>query len=525
MDLLLLLLLPLLAAILLPLLPERFPLLRSVAVGATVGQLVLAAFFLWGPSPREFTQAWLPRIGLSLELGLDGISLPLVVLAALITGLTVLAMPTDQTRPRLFLSLVLATDLGLVGSFLARNALLFVLAFELILIPTTLLVAVWGGPRRAMAAIRYLMYGAVSGLALLAAVLQLGALNANGFSFSYSDLAEVSLTSVQARWILALLLLSFGLKLPIVPLHGWQPLAYSQASSPVAMLLSGSVSILGAYGLLRFGIGFLPELWMAWSPWIAVVGAVSAIYGALNAISQKDMRLLVAYGSLGHMGLLVLALAAATPLSLQGVVAQLLAQGMITSLLFHLVGLVERKTGTTAIPDLAGLLNPYRGLPFTMGLLLLALMASAGIPGLAGFVPEFLMFEGSWTAFPVATIVCLVASGLTAVYAVRLFNRVGFGRLDNDRVDYPTTTFYERFPSVLLTALVLIGGIWPTLLVGWSDQGTSGLALREQSFAPLLAAAPVKERGVALARSSFQPVFPPVTLSVVSSGSAPQLPS
>jgi NAD(P)H-quinone oxidoreductase subunit 4 len=526
MDLLLLLFLPLLAAVILRVLPDRVPLLRSVGVGAAVGQLLLASRFLWGSPPREFTQAWLPRIGLSLELGLDGISLALVVLAALITGLTILSMPADQSRPRLFLTLVLATDLGLVGSFLARNALLFVLAFELILIPTTLLVATWGGPRRAVAAIRYLMYGAVSGLALLVAVLQLGWLNANGFSFSYSDLAQVSLTPEQAGWILALLLLAFGLKLPIVPLHGWQPLAYSQASSPVAMLLSGSVSIIGAYGLLRYCIGFLPDLWMAWSPWIAVVGAVSAVYGALNAISQSDMRLLVAYGSLGHMGLLFLALAAATPLSLQGVVAQLLAQGMIAALLFHLVGLVERKTGSTLIPELAGLLNPYRGLPFTMGLLLLALMASAGIPGLAGFVPEFLMFEGSWSAFPVPTIVCLVASGLTAVYAVRLFNRVGFGRLDNDRVDYPTTSLYERFPAVLLTLLVLLGGVWPTMLVGWSEQGTSGLALRRQSFLPLVADAPLKARLIALSPTSVKPLtISPVTLGVVSTGFAPPLPS
>jgi len=180
-------------------------------------------------------------------------------------------------------------------------------------------------------------------------------------------------------------LLAFGLKLPIVPLHGWQPLTYSQAPTPVAMLLSGAVSKLGAYGLLRFGVGCLPDAWSAWSPWIAAIGAISAIYGALNAIAQLDMRRLVAYSSLGHMGMLVLALAAATPLSLQGVIAQMLAHGLIIALLFCLVGLIEARTGTTAIPELSGLLNPQRGLPFTLGLMLVALMAAAdpdaGLPG------------------------------------------------------------------------------------------------------------------------------------------------
>ncbi|WP_216904668.1 NADH-quinone oxidoreductase subunit M [Synechococcus sp. CCY 9618] len=488
MALLLLLLLPAFGAVLLPLLPERQILLRRVCLVPLVFQFALGLGQL-GQAPSELHQVWLPRIGLALDLGLDGLSAPLAALIALIVLVTVLATPADQARPRLFLSLLLATDLGLMGAVLARNGLLFLLAFELVLIPTTLLLAIWGGPRRAQAAIQYVMYGAVSGLSLLGAVLALGWLSGNGFSFAYTDLAALELSPQSSRWILALFLLAFGLKLPVVPLHGWQPLAYSQASSPVAMLLSGGVSILGGYGLLRFAIGFLPEEWILWSPWIAGVGALTAAYGALNALAQSDIRRLVAYGSLGHMGLLVVALAAATPLSLQGVEAQLLAHGLISALLFHLVGLIESKTGSTLIPDLAGLLNPYRGLPFTLGLFLLALMASAGIPGLAGFVPEFLMFEASWTPFPVPTILCLIASGFTAVYAVRLFNRVGFGRLDNDRVDYPATVWSERFPAVLLAALVVVGGIWPGLLVGWSESSTSALALRREPFPPLVATA------------------------------------
>jgi NAD(P)H-quinone oxidoreductase subunit 4 len=324
-------------------------------------------------------------------------------------------------------------------------------------------------------------------VALLAAVLAFGWLQPGGLDFSYSALAHHSLTAPQQRWILALVLLAFGLKLPVVPLHGWQPLTYSQAPTPVAMLMSGAVSKLGAYGLLRFGVEFLPDAWTAWAPWLAAVGAISAIYGALNAIAQLEMRRLVAYSSLGHMGMLLLALAAATPLSLQGVIAQMLAHGLIIALLFCLVGLIERKTGTSAIPELSGLLNPQRGLPFTLGVMLVALMAAAGVPGLAGFVAELLVFEGSWVAFPWPTLVCLLASGLTAVYAVRLFNRVGFGRLDNTRADWAGTSWAERAPALVLTSLVVLAGLWPQALTGFSESATAPLALRSSEAVTVIA--------------------------------------
>jgi NAD(P)H-quinone oxidoreductase subunit 4 len=284
----------------------------------------------------------------------------------------------------------------------------------------------------------------------------------------------------------------------VVPLHGWQPISYSEAPAPVVILLGGVVSKLGAYGLLRFGVGLLPDAWSAFSPWIAAAGAVSAVYGALNAVAATDIRRLMAYSSLGHMGLLVLALAAATPMSLQGAVAQILAHGLIVALLFDCVGLIQRKTGTTVIAELSGLLNPIRGLPFTMGLMLVALMAAAGIPGLAGFPAELLVFEGSWTVFPRATLICLVASGFTAVYAVRLFNRVAFGRLDNNRADWQSTRLAERLPAVVLTALVVFAGIWPTGLTSWSEATTAAIALRHSdpqvqqlAFAPQSTSTPL----------------------------------
>ena len=175
--------------------------------------------------------------------------------------------------------------------------------------------------------------------------------------------------------------------------------------------------------------------------------------------------------------------------------AQVIAHGLIVALLFACVGLIERKTGTTTIAELSGLLNPLRGLPFTTGMLLLALMAAAGIPGLAGFPAELLVFEGSWTTFPRATLVCLLASGFTAVYAIRLFNRVGFGRLDNTRADWQATRWPERLPAMALSLLVVAAGIWPQALVGWGEATTAAMALRSGSPSALLASSQVRTGG------------------------------
>jgi len=231
MTLSLLLVLPLLGGVLLTLLPEgRSTLVRGLAAAVALAQLAVG-LLAWRQPPADLALSWLPRLG--LELGLDGLSLPLVLLTALLTAMAVLASPIDQSRPRLYYPLLLATNLGVIGAFLAQNALLFVLAFELVLIPTTLLVAIWGGERRAGAAVRFLLYGAVSGLSLLAAVLAFGwfgqgageagalAGAAPSVNFSFEALAGSRLTPSAQAWVLALLLLGFGLKLPVVPLHGW----------------------------------------------------------------------------------------------------------------------------------------------------------------------------------------------------------------------------------------------------------------------------------------------------------------
>jgi NAD(P)H-quinone oxidoreductase subunit 4 len=259
------------------------------------------------------------------------------------------------------------------------------------------------------------------------------------------------------KLVLVILLVGFGIKTPIVPLHTWLPDAYVEASPPVAILLGGVLAKLGTYGLVRFGLQLFPETWPIVAPGLATLGAISVLYGALSAIAQKDIKRMVAYSSIGHMGYVLVGAAALTPIALIGVVAQMVSHGLILALLFYLVGVIEAKTGTRELDVLNGLLNPLRGLPSTGAMLILAGMASAGIPGMMGFVAEFLVFQGSFAIFPVQTLFCIVGSGLTAVYFVILLNRTCFGKLDNKLAYYPKVLRSEQIPALIMAALILFG--------------------------------------------------------------------
>jgi NAD(P)H-quinone oxidoreductase subunit 4 len=273
-----------------------------------------------------------------------------------------------------------------------------------------------------------------------------------------------------------------------VPLHNWLPDAHTQASTPVSVLLAGVLLKLGTYGLLRFGLQLFPEAWALLAPGLAIWAAVSVLYGSLAAIAQTDMKRMVAYSSVGHMGYVLLAAAANTPVSLLGAVFQMVSHGLISALLFLLVGIVYRKTGTRDLEVLRGLLNPERGLPLTGSLMILAVMASAGLPGMAGFISEFLVFRGSISAFPLATLLSMVGSGLTAVYFLLLVNRAFFGRLAitppsgdttaDARLDVQLSSVAPRetIPALALAASIVFIGLVPSSLGNLSEVATTALA-------------------------------------------------
>jgi NAD(P)H-quinone oxidoreductase subunit 4 len=261
------------------------------------------------------------------------------------------------------------------------------------------------------------------------------------------------------------------------------PDAHVEASTPISVLLAGVLLKLGTYGLLRFGLCLFPEAWATIAPWLATWAVVSVLYGALNAIAQTDMKKMVAFSSIGHMGYVLLAMAAATPLGLLSTVLQMISHGLISALLFLLVGVVYAKTGTRDIAVLRGLLNPERGLPLIGSLMILGVMASAGIPGMVGFISEFLVFRASFGVFPVQTLLCMVGTGLTAVYFLLLVNRAFFGRLSENVTNLPPVQWADRTPAIVLAVLIVLLGLQPNWMVRWSDATTNGMTIPAKAIA------------------------------------------
>lgn len=423
---------------------------------------------------------WLENLGLNYSLGIDGLSLPLVVLNGLLTWLIVCFCDRQiKERKTLFYVLMLLIHAGVSGAMLSTNTLLFVLFYELELIPLYLVIAVWGGAQRSYAATKFLIFTAISGILVLVGFLALGWLTANPTPmFDYATLQTLTLPIEVQVTLVVVLLLGFTIKAPFVPFHTWLPDAYVESTTPTVMMLGGVVSKLGTYGLFRFCVGLFPDAWALLSPWIALWAGLGILYGAMVAIAQKDIKRMVAYSSIGHMSYILLAAAAATPLSMVGGVIQMVSHGLILALLFYLVGVIEEKVGTRDLDVLNGLLNPLRGLPSTSALLILGGMASAGIPGLVGFISEFLIFQGSFSKFPIPTIFSIIGTGLTAVYFVILLNRTCFGKLDNHTAYYPKVSGIEQLPALILAALIVILGIQPSWLVRWSEVSTVQLLAR-----------------------------------------------
>ncbi|MBF2000113.1 MAG: NADH-quinone oxidoreductase subunit M [Synechococcales cyanobacterium C42_A2020_086] len=474
--------LPIFGAIVVGFLPSTVPRqqIRTAALAVTGVVLLwtiwlLTQFDLSNPAIqfREFLP-WIETLGLNYELGVDGLTLVLLALNSVLTWIAILSSSAQTDRPRLFYSLILLVSGGVAGAFLSQNLLLFFLFYELELVPFYLLISIWGGAQRGYAAIKFLIYTAISGALILAGFLGLVWLNGSP-DFSYQSALGQALPLQLQVLLLGVLLVGFGIKIPLVPFHTWLPDTYVEASAPVAILLGGVLAKLGTYGLIRFGLGLFPEAWAKLAPFLATWAVVSILYGAMAAIAQKDIKRMVAYSSIGHMGYILLGAAAMTPLALVGSVSQMVTHGLILAILFHLVGVIEAKVGSRELDILNGLLNPIRGLPSVASLLILGAMASAGIPGLAGFVAEFLVFQGTYSVFPVQTLLAVTGTGLTAVYFVILLNRTCFGKLDNDTAYYPRVLWADKAPALILAGLIFFLGIQPTWLVRWSESISTAL--------------------------------------------------
>ncbi len=458
---------------------------RRIAL-AVSGIIMIATIFLgWHFKPEllemQFVEdlPWLEYLGLNYQLGLDGLSLPLLFINSLLTFIALYSSSPDLNRPRFYYSLMLLLNAGVTGAFLAQDLLLFFLFYEVEIIPLYFLIAIWGGQKRSYAAMKFLLYTAISGFLVLSSFLGLVWLSGAN-SFAYEPLRSNGLPLNVQILLLIPLLIGLAIKIPIFPFHTWLPDAHVEASTSVSILLAGVLLKLGTYGLIRFGIGLFLDAWSTLSPYLATIAAISALYGASCAIAQKDMKKVVAYSSIAHMAYVLLAAAASTRLSIIAAIVQMVTHGLISAMLFFLVGLVYKKTGSRDVDYLRGLLNPQKGMPITGSLMILAAMASAGIPGLAGFIAEFLVFRSSFPIFPIQTLMCLIGSGLTAVYFLLMINRVFFGRLTPELAKIPRIYWWERIPSLTLAILILFLGIQPNWLVRWSEP-QAGLLLLGKS--------------------------------------------
>jgi NAD(P)H-quinone oxidoreductase subunit 4 len=496
---------PFLGAALITLYPGKLEANQTRKIALVVASSVLVLNLILGfefnpTNPNMQLSEYLPWInwlGLSYHLGIDGLSFPLIFINSLLTLIAIYSSSESIHRPRFYYALLFILSGGVAGAFLAQDLLLFFLFYELEIVPLYFLIAIWGGERRGYAAMKFLLYTAISGFLVLISFLGLVWLS-GAQSFDYEPLRSHTLPVNTQLLLLAPLLVGLAIKIPIFPFHTWLPDAHVEASTPISVMLAGVLLKLGTYGLLRFGIGLFLDAWVVIAPALATIAAISALYGASCAIAQRDMKKVVAYSSIAHMAYILLAAAATTRLSITAAIFQMVSHGLISALLFLLVGVVYKKTGSRDVYFLKGLLNPERGLPIAGTLMILGVMASAGIPGMVGFIAEFLVFRGSFPIFPLQTLLCLVGSGLTAVYFLLMVNRVFFGRLTPELSQLPQVFWSERMPAIALSLFIVTLGIVPNWAIRWSEpQVAVLLSATEDNISYIPPTRPLLENSIA----------------------------
>lgn len=519
---------PLLGIIALLLIPKHNGrALKTTAILATLIPLVLAAFlyadFQHDTADMQYKENanWI-KVPLNKEIGddlsslkefyyefnytlaIDGLSLPLVFLTALVTAMAAFASVHVKKRWKAFYIWFLLLEIGMFGVFMARDLFLFFLFFELTLIPMFFLIGIWGYMDRERAANKFLIYNGIGSAVMILAFFII--VNTAGFtmqtvgdatSFFYSgnlDVITKNLFADQAslihagpemfpdnpfylsetmKWTLfIMLLIAFGIKLPIFPFHTWMLKVHTEAHPAVVMIHSGILLKMGAYGLLTFGIMLFPVQAKAAAFALAILGVINILYGAILALRQTDFKLILAYSSISHMGIVLLGLAAFNEIGLKGAIFQLVSHGLISALFFLLVGSLYERTETTDVRKLGGL---SASLPFLCGFLMLAGMASLGLPLLSGFISEFMAFLGLFESMPIVTVLGVLGIIFTAIYVLRGVMKVSYGPMPESYKGLRDARLMEAVPMITLTAFIVLIGIYPAVLSEPLQQTVSGI--------------------------------------------------
>ncbi len=473
--------LPLAGAILLAILPATMA--RPVALGTALLTWVVSLLLLLGylPSsvPFQFTETyeWIPLFGIQYKLGVDGLSAAMVVLTTTLTWIAILAsFGPIKTRIKEYMVSFLVLEVGMLGVFLALDLFLFYIFWEIVLVPMYLIIGIWGGANRIYATIKFVLYTLVGSLLMLVAILATAftfqAQSPTGWTgaFDFEQLRQFALAGgfppeLQLTAFLAFFL-AFAIKVPMFPFHTWLPDAHTEAPTAGSVILAGVMLKLGAYGLLRFAVPLFPDAAQTFAPAIIVLSLIGIIYGAIVALIQPDLKRLVAYSSVSHMGFVTLGIFVFTEQGIQGSILQMLNHGLITGALFLLVGVIYERTHDRTIAKMGGLAARTPIYAATFGFFV---FASAGLPGLSGFVGEFLTMLGAFEANPWIAVVAAFVMVIGAAYLLWMFQRVAFGEvstflqgLGHHLTDMTPTEILTLVP---LGGLVLAFGLFPGLLL------------------------------------------------------------
>jgi len=408
------------------------------SVGSFVASLVMLAGFDSNESGMQMTEhmSWLPSVGINYDMGVDGISVLLVVLTTLLSMLAVIwSFGPVQTRVREYFIALLLLEMGMIGVFVALDLFLFYIFFELSLIPMALLIGVWGSANRVYAAIKFFLYTLAGSLLMLVGIVATyqAYFEETGIrTLNVIQLAEGNYGHNFQMWVFAAFFIAFAIKVPMWPFHTWLPDAHVEAPTAGSVLLAGVLLKIGGYGLLRFNLSLFEDAARDWAPWIMVLSVIAIIYGALVALPQPDMKKLIAYSSVSHMGFVTLGIFSFTMQGMYGAMIVMLSHGLVTSALFMCVGVVYDRAHTRLISAFGGLASR---MPIYASIFGVFMLASLGLPGLSGFVGEFLAILGAFREYYWAGAISMFVVVLSAWYMMWLYQRVVFMRQPEDLPD------------------------------------------------------------------------------------------
>ncbi len=438
------------------------------SMAALILSIVLIVLFDGGEAGPQFVEeaAWL-GFGLRYHLGVDGLSLFLVGLTAFLVPLVLLASRTSvRDRFKEYLLFMLVLETGMIGVFLSLNLFLFYVFWEAALIPMYFLIGIFGGKRKIYATTKFVLVTMAGSLLMLVGIFVLQAAFARetgSFSLNVFDLYRLTLPSGVQSWLFLAFGLAFAIKVPLFPFHTWLPDAHVEAPTGASVLLAAVLLKMGAYGFIRFAFPLFPEAVARFAPVLAVLAIIGIIYGGLMALVQKDIKALVAYSSVSHMGLIILAVTAMNTVGLQGALLQMINHGLSTGMLFFAVGVLYERTKTRTISDFGGV---ARTMPVFSGLLLLTILSSLGLPGLNGFTGEILCFTGIFAAHKVWAILAVTTVILAAAYLLGMYQKICHGPVLHDRVsglrDLRPVELAVFIPAVILMFWI---GLFPGSLL------------------------------------------------------------